>query len=321
MSLTSQLEDRNGKVRAFFEGRFPNTRKVTGEANTLLRQAETIRPASPVPYTVSGAAFDYRMRYYFAVTPSENLAAWRGALRVSDAEIWVSAGDNAWAGLSAPPGGPSLPKETIEAFFRGLDETLSRIQPVGRKLNPDEEELLLRYCVVLAYFEECSRARPNPDSPIFSLGGQPTAEDLLNLPKPHWLDDLGALTEGMVNQFGCGAYGRIALNPTFSGSADVGGADADLILDDCLVEIKTTVKATIQKLHLYQLLGYVLLDYADEYTLEKFGFYMARQGRLFNWPINELLERLTPDEAPTLQELRLEFKELLASSKSASSAV
>ena len=321
MSLTSLLDDRNGKVRSFFEERFPNTRRVTGEANALLRRAETIRPANAVPYTTLGAAFDYRMRYHFAITPSEKLIAWQGAVRLSDAEIWVSAGDNAWAGLSARPGGPSLPKETIEAFFRNLDETLAEIRPASRKPNLGEEELLLRYCVVLAYFEECSRSRPNPDSPLFSVGGRPAAEDLLNLAKPHWIDDLCALTEGMVNQFDCGSYSRIALNPTFSGSTDVGGADADLILDDCLVEIKVTVKAEIQKLHLYQLLGYVLLDYADEYALEKAGFYMARQGQLFNWPINELVERLTPDEAPTLQNLRLEFKELLDSSKAASFGV
>ena len=316
MSLTSRLADRSGKVRAFFEGRFPNTRKVTGEANALLRRAETIRPINNVQWTTSGIAFDYRMRYHFAVTPSEKLVAWRGALRVSDSAIWTSIGDDVWVGSSAPLGSPSLPKETIAAFFLGLGETLDQIRPVGRILSQDEEHILLRYCVTLALFEECFRAGPQPKSLLFSAGEKATVEDLLKLGKPHWIDDLRTLAQGMVNKFDVTAYNNVVLNPNFSGSRDVGGADADLILDGCLLDIKSTVKAEISKVNVYQLLGYVLLDYDNKYELEKAGFYMARQCQLLNWPINELIERLVSKDAPTLQELRLEFKEYLDSYKS-----
>lgn len=310
MSLTSQLGDRNSKVRAFFEERFPGTRKVTGEANALLRGLETIRPVENVPWNIIGIAFDYRMRYHFAVTRYEKLVAWHGALKVSDSEIMVSIDEDVWVGIKPLPGGPSLAKETIESFFSSLDETLSEIQPAGRKLNQKEEDILLRYCVVLAHFDACFRAKPSFTSPLFLIGEKPTVNDLLNLAEPHWIDDLRVLTQGMVNKFDLEAYSNVVLNPTFSGSLDVGGADADLILDGCLLDIKTTINANIAKAHVYQLLGYVLLDYYDDYKLENAGFYMARQCQLVTWPIQEILERLMPDNPLALTELRREFKEV-----------
>ena len=317
MSLTSLLGNRNSNVRAFFEERFPGTRKVTGEVNALLRGVETIRPVKNVTWTTMGIAFDYRMRYHFAVTPYQELVAWNGALKVSDSEIMVSVDEDAWVGVKAllripplAPGDPSLSKETIESFFGSLDETLSEIQPAGRMLNREKEELLLRYCVVLAHFDACFRAKPSPTSPLFSIGKKPTVDDLLNLAEPHWIDDLRVLTQGMVNKFDLAAFGNVVLNPTFSGSSDVGGADADLILDGCLIEIKTTIRASIEKMHVYQLLGYVLLEYYDDYKLENAGFYMARQCQLVTWPIKEILERLMPDKPPALTELRREFREV-----------
>ena len=315
MSLTSVHDDRNSRARAFLENHFPNTRKVTGETNSLLRKLETIRPNENVPWTTSGTAFDYRMRYFFAVTPSEELVAWKGARQLSDEDIRVPAGEDVWYAAKASEGSPYLSKGTIESFFRDLDETVSRIQPVGRELNQEEEELLLRYCVVLALFEDCARAVPPQGSPLFSVGANPTTAELLKLAQRHWIDDLGALTREMVKEFGSVAYSRIVLNPTFSGTPDVGGADADLILDDCLLEIKSTVKASIAKLHLYQLLGYMLVDYDNWYELERAGFYMARQRQLFIWPISDLIARLMTKAPPKLMDLRQEFRETLASER------
>ena len=82
MSLTTELDDSGSPTRRFLEERFPNTRRVTGEANALLHKAETIWPSSPLPWGTLGTAFDYRARYYFRVTPSKELFAWQGALAV-----------------------------------------------------------------------------------------------------------------------------------------------------------------------------------------------------------------------------------------------
>ena len=84
MSLTSHLDDLQSPVRKFFSDLFPNTRPVTRECGAALSNAETIRPTSRVPYSTLGTALDYRVRYYFSVTPSKDLVAWQGAALPSD---------------------------------------------------------------------------------------------------------------------------------------------------------------------------------------------------------------------------------------------
>jgi len=101
------------------------------------------------------------------------------------------------------------------------------------------------------------------------------------------------------------------LNPTFDGSLDVGGADADLIVDGCLLEVKTTVdpRALPSKV-VYQLLGYVLLDYSNEFVIDSVGFYLARQAILVRWPLGELLTGIVGRRV-SLPRLRREFRTLL----------
>jgi hypothetical protein len=48
--------------------------------------------------------------------------------------------------------------------------------------------------------------------------------------------------------------------PVFAGSGDVGGADADLLIDGLLIDVKTTVDANKvpTQANIWQLAGYVL---------------------------------------------------------------
>ena len=75
----------------------------------------------------------------------------------------------------------------------------------------------------------------------------------------------------------------VALNPTFVGSRYVGGADADLILDRRLIEIKTTTHARLDKSWLLQLLGYVFLDWEDRYRIDGLGILYSRQATFARW--------------------------------------
>ena len=101
------------------------------------------------------------------------------------------------------------------------------------------------------------------------------------------------------------------LNPAFEGSQDVGGADADLILDGCLIDIKATVNPRVANLWIYQLLGYVLLDYSGQYQIDEVGFYLARQGVLLKLPLQELLNRLSGDLTTSLYDLRDDFHKVV----------
>ena len=166
MSLTSHLKDSKSPIKKFLEEQIPNTRKVTGECAALLRDVGTIRTIDNVPYSTLGIALDYRLRYYFSVTPFRDLVAWHGAKRISNEPIWddVEAGSHA---IGAGPNDPTLPMETIESFFHSLDQVLPRLQPAGQQLSRNPEEELASFCIVLALFEEIFRAGPRPGPPLF----------------------------------------------------------------------------------------------------------------------------------------------------------
>lgn len=98
------------------------------------------------------------------------------------------------------------------------------------------------------------------------------------------------------------------LNPVFAGSEDVDGADADLIVDGLLIDIKTSINTTISQEYIYQLIGYALLDYTDEYRMHSIGLYMARQGILLQWELESVLNGMPSN----LKELRSQFQEITA---------
>jgi hypothetical protein len=81
--------------------------------------------------------------------------------------------------------------------------------------------------------------------------------------------------------------------PTFIGSADVGGADADLQVGDLLLEIKAASKPRFLRADvLWQLAGYYLLDYDDHRRIRNVGLYLTRIGWLRTWPADDFLRAL-----------------------------
>ena len=312
MSLTSEINNPKSPIGTFFRQRFPNTRAVVTECNQSLREAETIRPREPVDNHIGtlGTAIDYRLRYYFAALPSQELRAWSGAERVSDKMLWDTAIID-WSSLSLPWPSFRLPKELILDFFHSLDAMLEDVQPAGRKLNRDDESLLNRYCVVLALFEQCFRAMPRPESPLFTADAS-SADDLLQIAPAHWIDDLCAMSELFYNQMGGRFTKDAVLNPTLDVSAYiVGGADPDVILDSCLMDFKTTINAKIESRGLYQILGYSLLDFSNQYGIERVGFYLPRQGQFFTWQLEDLVSQLQVGYPLPIQRLQLEFKDAI----------
>jgi hypothetical protein len=88
---------------------------------------------------------------------------------------------------------------------------------------------------------------------------------------------------------------RCFLNPTFGkGSLMVGGADADIILDDTLIDIKVTKHLKLEREYLNQLIGYYILSLIgainNEYDgtlIKKIGVYFARHGILWTVPLSD----------------------------------
>jgi hypothetical protein len=82
----------------------------------------------------------------------------------------------------------------------------------------------------------------------------------------------------------------LLLNPIFGdASRAVGGADADLIVGDMLVDIKTTKKGTIKREYLNQLLGYFMLARMEKAidptvpAINRIGLYYSRYGHLYSF--------------------------------------
>lgn len=88
---------------------------------------------------------------------------------------------------------------------------------------------------------------------------------------------------------------RCFLNPTFGkGSLMVGGADADIILDDTLIDIKVTKHLKLERECLNQLIGYYILSLIgginkkhDGTLIKKVGVYFARHGILWTVPLSD----------------------------------
>lgn len=89
----------------------------------------------------------------------------------------------------------------------------------------------------------------------------------------------------------------VILNPTFALSVNVGGADADLIVDDRLIDFKASKLLAVTKGHLLQLSGYkVLADLGgvdvdggiSKMTINSIGVHFPRYNVLYEIEVEDL---------------------------------
>ena len=362
MSLTSHLKSKDSPVRKFLRDQFLNTRTLLKAARKQVREADTILPDAGPSYRwdLIGGALDYRIRYYFDVTPYDKLKAYKGARYLTDDQsvassvqlgfTWTGQLDEAVTifdrrtgkkvytyfpdsngGFSESEIGDSLLLEALDLgsrvvsgeidesddsaiplkseyvdFFNSLITLTAGNYPVAKRLSGAEEDELNRHCIVLALMEEVVRTN---DGRLLR-GEFSDADFLIDLVESNWIDDLRELSWTFYDSCDHLLALPHVLNPTFDGSKDVGGADADLIVDGMLIEIKTTKKPEIKPEWIWQLLGYMLLDYSDCHRIGSIGLYMARQGILFEWDLEETIRALCPGNPSGIGELRSKFKEL-----------
>ena len=105
-------------------------------------------------------------------------------------------------------------------------------------------------------------------------------------------------------------HGLWAIGPVFAGSEIMPG-DADLVAGGLLIELKTTSKKpSLGVTDLWQILGYVFMDYVDEFAVTDVALFSARYGYLTQWNLDMLLSRLAGGPVAAT-ELRAEFRALL----------
>jgi hypothetical protein len=295
MSLTSHIGSPDSPVRAYLLDTLPRTKETV--ASLVARSGRPGDPhvlpadASDYPWSTVGTAFDYRVRFLYAATPARQLVAAHGAAAVARRE-----------------GSRNLPRAFVEIGSE-LDRLLS--PPLARLHDDEVERRLTKVCFVLALYEQCFRTLANPEWPIVSLGCEAGADVALGLCEDRAADDLTELVSEFVRTQPDLLDGSSAnLNPTFAGSAALGGADADLIVDGLLVDLKTVKQPRLGREAFWQIAGYALADFDDRYQIKRVGLYYSRHGRLYTWNLRDFLSELAGRDTDVGQ-LRAEFAEVL----------
>ena len=102
----------------------------------------------------------------------------------------------------------------------------------------------------------------------------------------------------LINQEEFKPNNNCILNPTFgNASIMVGGADADLVIDEMLIDIKTTKIFQMKREYYDQLIGYYTLYRIDgidsmpgDNEIKKLGVYFSRHGYLHLYNIEDIID-------------------------------
>lgn len=195
-----------------------------------------------------------------------------------------------------------------EEALRDLHSSTT-VKRTGRRVVADAQAHLQRYL-------ETGELR---DELIVSALALARLDLVVRAERPDYIDkpsDPQAVTElrqllGLVDPAFFTAQQFCALNPTFGIASNmVGGADADLILDDTLIELKTTKDSSLKRAYINQVVGYYLLvdigglSLLDETPaicppITKVAIYFSRQGYLH---VMEVRELLNPETYPAFRE-------------------
>ncbi|WP_104367644.1 hypothetical protein [Nocardia nova] len=274
-SLTGAIADKNCPLRLYLDQRFPNVKPIQADyratAGTLLVDGSRMSPGTV------GAAFDYILR--FTLDPDY------------------------------------LPQTAIiaEPIFNRPDyidvvREVSALagQAHSRPLSQDAFDTVARASWALALCTELYR-NPFvfPNSPLADpiRTGRFTVDVLLGLAPSAAVAELRALYLVAVTELTdvLSDPVSVALGPTFAAS-ELCSADADIIVDGVLFELKTRLGAVNRKTgqrsdslaltDLHQVIGYVLFDTHDMFQLHEVALYSARYGALHRWPLQRLLDDL-----------------------------
>ncbi|MDQ1675041.1 MAG: hypothetical protein QOC93_185 [Actinomycetota bacterium] len=300
MTLTSQLRDPSSPLARLFAAELPDPDAVLRSYRSALpERPATIRPRVPAgeqpPWATIGTAIDLRLRLALTSDPSQDEALPRGvalSARLTDA-----------ANSGGPPAVTAADVETAGwALLELLDQLTDAYMPCARSrpvpLSPAAEAQLCRAVYLAAEYVEVYRSgRPGLVLADAGDDGPITLATLLAAVPRYVVDDLTAMVTradtGLSPVRAAVSSGDVIAGPTFAGSDAVGHADGDWIARGLLVDVKATVHPDrLGELEAYQLAGYALLDWDDRHRIDRVGWYLARQGLLPVWGLDEYLALL-----------------------------
>jgi len=276
VSLTSIIRDR-ADIREGLRARV--TRPV-------LKLGEIKAPPLTANYGIVATAFDYLLRFHLQrLNKSAQASLWAAeqGVEMIGAENYVYDLD---AGrLSTEVTRQRRKADRYVAEARKAHAAYLKSGAVG-------EDLLLA-CLHLAYLDVALRVGPD-------------RIDWKGLERPDKRDvaDLRALL-ALVDDAVFKSKRLCLLNPTFGLASNlVGGADADILLDHCLIDVKNTKDRHLDARDFLQLIGYYLLNgYAGAscsgkpavQPVDSLALYFSRYGFLWKFSVEEVLP---PKAAP-----------------------
>jgi hypothetical protein len=310
-SLTRELKKPDSPIARHLRERFPNVRDLRrhyAEAAAGLTPIEP-RPGARIAYGTLGTAFDWQVRFLVEPAPDLHLAfagAWLAGKDLFSLCGVLMAEVGGSLTLGRRPG-PAPPRPAAPAG--------------GHRAAALDAERLARACWALALFTEVRRSGLAAGSPLGVLDPAASLEELLALASADEIADLLALAGAarrVLLPVLAERGGPVHVGPTFAGSVDL-AADADLIAGGLLLELKVKLggrrsegrrRCSLERLTLYELLGYLLLDYENAYRIEALGVYSARYAHLAIWQLAELLDVLAGGPVDLAQE-RAKFRRVV----------
>ncbi|MER8073175.1 hypothetical protein ABTZ59_33460 [Streptomyces sp. NPDC094034] len=288
MSLTSSLKDLDSPMSRFLAGHLPGVAALIGSYRAQLPlRPDTLRPegSGPFDYRGLGRAIDLRLRVAFGTPVGSPLTA-----GIDLAALDIARAITLRAGLAARAAGDELLSE--------LEAQQPAASGGAMRLADEAEVRLARLCFVASHFEEVYREGLRPGNPLLQADPARGLDGMLAQVPDYVPKDIGRLVD-LADRPGAlrwvlsvSGAGRVC-GPTFGGSAHVGGADADFIAARHLIDCKATVHPHRQgRAELYQLAGYLLLDYDDLFRIDRISLYLARQGMMIGWTSEEFLHLL-----------------------------
>lgn len=272
MSLKRQVEDPRSPLRGFFVERLGDAaglrrlrERWAGQLGNAMLVPPPHEPTGRYRPDEVGHAFGVRAGLMFAPTLPTALVP--PPLHPVSGRSWSSA---------------ALVWELAEA-------EIARVRPHLAWPSGRDEEFLCRLCHALGGFDQLFRTGPWPGMPILELEPDAPASAALDLWGDTCISDTVSLVAAAREALAAISREDVVVGPSFVGSPDVGGADADVLVGPTLVEIKTTVRPTLELRTVHQLIGYALLDYEDRHRIDEVAVYMARYGRLVVMPLAEVL--------------------------------
>jgi hypothetical protein len=231
----------------------------------FLAKNDLVAPPLTTRYSTVGTAFDYLLRFFIQHLNPHTI----------DKGYWVA--EKAVELLADDAKLYAKSEKIISRARKNLASFLTKGQM---------SDALIESALLLATLDPIARAGRGHET--IGVAHKDDVQDLKNL--------ISAVDKNIFT-----AKNLCMINPTFgSASVLVDGADADLVVDDTIIDIKTTKKMTLERSYLDQVLGYYVLhqisgvgELNPKPTITKVAIYFSRFGYLYVVPLSELVDSAT----------------------------